>query len=179
MPLPYGNPYAERVLVSVFNQLGEYDQAAHYGAAAYTRSPNAAVAIQVARSVAAIGNAALARQWLSAAETSDANGRPPGRRRDARLPRARPSGLSGGGGRSATDEQADRPRSRHAGDGGSVDVGAGRGALGTSMVWSVLGASAPRLSIRSTSSWPGWPPFVKLTDSAVTPSDAGIAAPTS
>ena len=76
MPLPYGNPYAERVLVSVFNQLGEYDQAAHYGAAAYTRSPNAAVAIQVARSVAALGNTALARQWLSAAETSDANGRP-------------------------------------------------------------------------------------------------------
>lgn len=76
MPLPYGNPYAERVLVGVLNQLGEYDQAAHYGAAAYTRSPNAAVAIQVARSIAALGDIGLARQWLTTAASSDVNGPP-------------------------------------------------------------------------------------------------------
>jgi len=76
MPLPYGNPYAERVLVGVFNQLGEYDRAAHYGAAAFTRSPSAAVAIQVARSIAALGNVALARQWLYTAQSTDSNGAP-------------------------------------------------------------------------------------------------------
>ena len=94
MPLPYGNPYAERVLVGVFNQLGEYDRAAHYGAAAFTRSPSAAVAIQVARSIAALGNVALARQWLYTAESTDSNGRA-SRRRDPGLPRARPRRLTG------------------------------------------------------------------------------------
>jgi Zn-dependent protease len=76
MPLPYGNPYSERVLVNVFNQLGEYDRAAHYGAAAYTRSPNPAIAIQVARSIAALGNYPLAKQWLNTAEGTDAIGAP-------------------------------------------------------------------------------------------------------
>ena len=74
MPLPYGNPYAERVLVSVFNQLGEYDHAAHYGAASFTRSPNAATAIQVARSVAALGDLGLARQWINTARDTDPTG---------------------------------------------------------------------------------------------------------
>jgi len=74
MPLPYGNPYAERVLVSVFNQLGEYDQAAHYGAASYSRSPSPATAIQVARSVAALGDRVLAGRWLATARDTDATG---------------------------------------------------------------------------------------------------------
>lgn len=74
MPLPYGNPYAERVLVNVFNQLGEYDRAAHYGAASYTRSPNPATAIQVARSVAALGDTELARRWIATARGTDDSG---------------------------------------------------------------------------------------------------------
>jgi Zn-dependent protease len=74
MPLPYGNPYAERVLVSVLNQLGEYDQAARYGADSYARSPNPATAIQVARGVAALGDAELARRWIATARDTDASG---------------------------------------------------------------------------------------------------------
>lgn len=74
LPLPYGNPYAERVLVNVLNQLGEYDQAARYGAQAYTRSPNPATAIEVARGIAALGDTTLARRWIDTARGADAAG---------------------------------------------------------------------------------------------------------
>lgn len=70
-PAPFGNQYAEGVLEGVYIQLGEYEKAAHYGAGAYSRSPSPMLAIQVARSVAALGDHTLARQWLAAASAGE------------------------------------------------------------------------------------------------------------
>lgn len=73
-PLPYGNRHAERVLVEVLRRLGRLDEAAHYGAESFTRSPSASGAVGVARCVAALGDHELAVRWLQTARVAEAPG---------------------------------------------------------------------------------------------------------
>ena len=67
VPMPRGNRFAERVLVDVLRRLGEHEEAARYGADSFARSPTAAGAVAVARSVAALGDHDLAVRWLHTA----------------------------------------------------------------------------------------------------------------
>ena len=69
-PFPTGNPVAEAELVSILVRLGEYDQAARFGAESFTRTPSSVVAVEVARCAAALGDVDLAVKWLRAGSVS-------------------------------------------------------------------------------------------------------------
>ncbi len=70
-PFPTGNPVAEAELVSILVRLGEYDQAARFGAESFTRMPSAVVAVE-GRPVPAAprGDTDLAVRWLRAGSVS-------------------------------------------------------------------------------------------------------------
>jgi Zn-dependent protease len=65
-PFPTGNAPAEAELVGVLVRLGEYDTAARWGADVFSRLPSSVVAVEVARSAAALGDTDLAVRWLRA-----------------------------------------------------------------------------------------------------------------
>jgi Zn-dependent protease len=68
-PLPYGDPTNEYTLANLLLLTGRHEEAAHYAADSYERSPNTLSASIVARSAAALGDQATAIGWLrSAAE---------------------------------------------------------------------------------------------------------------
>ena len=66
-PLPTGNQQAELVLTSLLYQIGRHEQAARYGASAYTAHRHAPMALLVARSAAALGDRSTAVAWLRTA----------------------------------------------------------------------------------------------------------------
>ena len=68
-PLPLGNTYAEHSMTGVLLRLGSYDEAAHYAAESYRRSPSPISALAVARAAAALGDRDTALGWLRAAES--------------------------------------------------------------------------------------------------------------
>jgi Zn-dependent protease len=67
-PLPTGNSYVEQSLADVLLRLGSYDEAAHYAADSYGRSPSPISALAVARAAAALGDRDTAVGWLRVAE---------------------------------------------------------------------------------------------------------------
>jgi len=67
-PLPIGGAYSAYVLVGVLLRVGQYTDAAHYGAEAYARHRTAMTAVQVARAAAALGERTTALNWLRAAK---------------------------------------------------------------------------------------------------------------
>ena len=66
-PFPSGDPGNELVLTTLLLQLGRYEEAAHYAADSYERTPNSVSAALVARAAAALGDHATALGWLEAA----------------------------------------------------------------------------------------------------------------
>ena len=66
-PLPVGRTYSEFVLASVLLRLGDFEQAADYAAAAYSREPSPMLAVCVSRAAAALGDRGVALGWLRAA----------------------------------------------------------------------------------------------------------------
>lgn len=66
-PLPPGNRHSTQVLLGMLVRLGQHERAARHGAGEFTRSPSTVTAVQVARSVAALGDGDLAVRWLQAA----------------------------------------------------------------------------------------------------------------
>lgn len=73
-PLPTGDPWNEYLLANVLIRVGRFEDAAHYAAASYERTPHTLVAATVARAAAALGDQATALGWLRAA--ADANTSP-------------------------------------------------------------------------------------------------------
>lgn len=70
-PAPQGRPYSSFVLSGVLLRVGQFEQAAHYAAAAYTSSRSPMLAVHVARAAAALHNRQTALSWLrTAAETA-------------------------------------------------------------------------------------------------------------
>ena len=68
-PLPYGDPGNEYVLANLLLTTGRYDEAAHYAAGSFGRSPNTLSAAIVARAAGALDDQDTAIGWLrSAAE---------------------------------------------------------------------------------------------------------------
>jgi len=66
-PLPHGDPTNEYVLANVLISIGRYEQAAHYAAGSFGRTPNTLSASAVARASGALGDQATAISWLEAA----------------------------------------------------------------------------------------------------------------
>jgi Zn-dependent protease len=66
-PLPHGDPWNEYVLTNLLLRVGEYEDAARYGAASFERQPRAMVAATVARAAGALGDDETAVAWLQAA----------------------------------------------------------------------------------------------------------------
>jgi len=67
--LPVGNPVNEHQVGNVLLALGQYERAAHYGAASYARHPSGVVAATTARACNAAGDPATAIAWLRTAAT--------------------------------------------------------------------------------------------------------------
>ena len=73
-PLPYGDPGNEYVLANLLLTIGRYDEAAHYAAGSYARTPNTLSAALVARAAGALRDQETAIGWLrSAAEAGTSN----------------------------------------------------------------------------------------------------------
>ncbi len=66
-PWPHGNPINEYVLANLLIQVGRYEDAAHYGADSFSRTPTTLGAATVGRAAAALGDQATAIGWLRAA----------------------------------------------------------------------------------------------------------------
>ena len=66
-PLPYGDPTNEYLLANILISIGRHEDAAHYAAASFARSPNTLSASAVARASGALGDRATAIGWLRAA----------------------------------------------------------------------------------------------------------------
>ena len=66
-PLPHGSPSNEFVLGNLLIQLGLFEEAAHYAAETYQRTPNSLSAGLVARAAAALDDRATAVGWLRTA----------------------------------------------------------------------------------------------------------------
>lgn len=66
-PLPAGDPWNEYVLANLLIRTGRHEQAAHYAAASYGRTPRSLIATCVARAAAALGDDATAVAWLRTA----------------------------------------------------------------------------------------------------------------
>ena len=66
-PLPTGRVHSEQVLSTILLRLRDYDDAAHYAAASFDRSPNTTMAIIVARAAAALDDRETALGWIAAA----------------------------------------------------------------------------------------------------------------
>jgi hypothetical protein len=66
-PFPTGNQYSEYVLASVLTRLRRFETAGQYAAESYGRNPGTMPAVIVAQCAAALGDDALAVQWLRAA----------------------------------------------------------------------------------------------------------------
>lgn len=75
-PLPFGDPLNEYVLANQLIRLGRYEDAAHYAADSYGRTPHTLSAATVARAAGALGDQATAIGWLRAA--ADAGTAPSG-----------------------------------------------------------------------------------------------------
>jgi Zn-dependent protease len=69
-PLPAGDPWNEYLLANFLIGLGRYEDAAHYAADSYARSPHALGAATVARAAGALGDRGTAIGWLQAAADS-------------------------------------------------------------------------------------------------------------
>ena len=66
-PLPFGDPTNEYLLANILISIGRFEDAAHYAAASYGRSPNTLSASAVARASGALGDQETAIGWLRAA----------------------------------------------------------------------------------------------------------------
>lgn len=66
-PLPTGRSFSSFVLSNVLLTLGEYDDAGHYAAEAYTTHRSPMLAVHVARAAAALGDRTSALSWLETA----------------------------------------------------------------------------------------------------------------
>ncbi len=73
-PLPYGDPANEYVLANLLLSTRRYDEAAHYAAGSFARTPNTLSALIVARAAGALGDEPTTIGWLrSAAEAGTSN----------------------------------------------------------------------------------------------------------
>lgn len=66
-PLPHGPTFSDFVLSGVLLRLGDYEEAAHYAAAAYLPTRPPMMAVHVARAAAALGDTPTAMAWLRTA----------------------------------------------------------------------------------------------------------------
>ena len=74
VPLPVGRLHSEHALATILLRIGAYEQAAHYAADSFGRSPSTTAAAIVARSAAALGDRDTALGWLQAAVRADTDG---------------------------------------------------------------------------------------------------------
>jgi Zn-dependent protease len=66
-PLPTGDPWNEYVLANQLIRIGRYEDAAHYAAEGYARTPHTLAAATVARAAGALGDHSTAIGWLRTA----------------------------------------------------------------------------------------------------------------
>jgi Zn-dependent protease len=75
-PMPFGDPTNEYLLANILISVGRFEDAAHYAAGSFERSPNTLSASAVARASGALGDHGTAIGWLRAA--ADAGTSPAG-----------------------------------------------------------------------------------------------------
>lgn len=74
-PWPFGDPWNEYLFANLLMRVGRFEDAAHYAAAGYARSPHTLAAASVARAAAALGDQDVAIGWLrTAAEAGTSPG---------------------------------------------------------------------------------------------------------
>jgi Zn-dependent protease len=66
-PIPFGDPTNEYMLANILISLGRFEDAAHYAAGSFERTPNTLSGSAVARASAALGDQGTAIGWLRAA----------------------------------------------------------------------------------------------------------------
>lgn len=70
-PWPSGDPFNEYIFANQLMRLGRFEDAAHYAADSYARTPHTLTAATVARAAGALGDQATAIGWLRAAAEAD------------------------------------------------------------------------------------------------------------